>query len=53
MRFHIDTRSAAQDDKGSTFSEQNTLSGSGNFGLGPWGASASMTNTPALFTNNA
>lgn len=45
MRFHIDTRSAAQADSGSTFDFRNTMSGSGRFGLGPWGASASMRNT--------
>ena len=45
MRFHIDTRSAAQEDRGSQFDFRNTLTGSGSFGFGPWGASASMTNT--------
>jgi len=45
MRFHIDTRSAAQDDQGSTFNEQNTISGSGSYGVGPWGVSASVSNT--------
>jgi hypothetical protein len=45
MRFHIDTRSAAQDDQGSTFSEQNTINASGSYGVGPWGVSASVSNT--------
>ena len=45
MRFHIDTRSAAQDDKGSTFDFRNQTNVAGSFGYGPWGASASMTNT--------
>jgi hypothetical protein len=45
MRFHIDTRSAAQSDEGSTFSLQNQVKGSGSFGFGPWGASASVSNT--------
>jgi hypothetical protein len=45
MRFHIDTRSAAQEDRGSQVDFRNTLSASGSFGYGPWGASASMTNT--------
>ena len=45
MRFHIDTRSAAQDDHGSTFSEQNTISAGASFGVGPWGANAAITNT--------
>lgn len=45
MRFHIDTRSAAQQDRGSQFDLRNTASVAGNVGFGPWGASASMTNT--------
>lgn len=45
MRFHIDTRSAAQDDQGSTFSEQNTINAAGSYGVGPWGVSASVSNT--------
>jgi hypothetical protein len=45
MHFHIDTRSAAQDDRGSTFDLKNTVAASGSFGFGPWGASASITNT--------
>jgi hypothetical protein len=45
MRFHIDTRSAAQEDRGSQLDFRNTLTASGSFGYGPWGASASMTNT--------
>jgi hypothetical protein len=45
MRFHIDTRSAAQQDLGSQFDLRNTATASGSFGYGPWGASASMTNT--------
>jgi hypothetical protein len=45
MRFHIDTRSAAQDDRGSTFDFRNTVSGSGSFGFGPWGVSAAVQNT--------
>ena len=45
MRFHIDTRSAAQADAGSTFDFRNQVSASGSFGFGPWGVSASITNT--------
>jgi hypothetical protein len=45
MRFHIDTRSAAQDDQGSTFNFQNQVDASGSFGVGPWGASARVSNT--------
>lgn len=45
MRFHIDTRSAAQSDVGSAFDFRHQSSASGSFGIGPWGLSASMTNT--------
>ncbi len=45
MRFHIDTRSAAQDEQGSTFNFQNTINASGSYGVGPWGVSASVSNT--------
>jgi hypothetical protein len=45
MRFHIDTRDAAARDAGSTFDFRNTVQAGGSFGVGPWGASASMTNT--------
>lgn len=44
MRFHIDTRSAASEDKGSQFSMQNRVKASGSFGIGPWGASAEIEN---------
>lgn len=42
MRFHIDTRSAASEDKGSQFSMQNRVKASGSFGIGAWGASAEI-----------
>jgi hypothetical protein len=45
MRFHIDTRSAAQEDRGSTFDWKNQLNVAGSYGFGPWGVSASMSNT--------
>jgi hypothetical protein len=45
MRFHIDTRSAAQDDRGSSFDFRNTVNASGSFGVGPWGVSAAVSNT--------
>ena len=45
MRFHIDTRSAAQADQGSTFDFRNTATVGGNVGMGVWGVNASMTNT--------
>lgn len=45
MRFHIDTRSAASEDRGSQFGIQNRIRASGSFGVGPWGASAEAENT--------
>jgi hypothetical protein len=45
MRFHIDTRSAAASDQGSTFDEHNTLQAAVSWGVGPWGVDAKMTNT--------
>ncbi|GAB2507599.1 hypothetical protein [Lysobacter humi (ex Lee et al. 2017)] len=45
MRFHIDTRSAANEDRGSQTSVQNRIKGGGSFGVGPWGASAEVENT--------
>ena len=45
MRFHIDTRSAAADDRGSSFDVRNEAEASGSFGYGPWGASAKVKNT--------
>jgi hypothetical protein len=44
MRFHVDTRSAASEDRGSQFSMQNRVKASGSFGVGPWGASAEIEN---------
>ncbi len=45
MRFHIDTRSAASQDKGSEFGVKNRIKAGGSFGVGPWGASAEVENT--------
>lgn len=45
MRFHIDTRSAASEDKGSEFGFKNRVKAGGSFGVGPWGASAEVENT--------
>lgn len=45
MRFHIDTRSAANEDKGSEFGMKNRVKAAGSFGVGPWGASAEVENT--------
>jgi hypothetical protein len=45
MRFHIDTRSALQEDSGSTLDVKNQLKAKAKGGLLGWGASAEMTNT--------
>ena len=45
MRFHIDTRSAASEDKGNEFGMKNRVKAGGSFGVGPWGASAEVENT--------
>jgi hypothetical protein len=50
MRFHIDARSAANDDRGSSFDLHNEVAASGSFGYGPWGASASVKNTIGYVT---
>jgi pyruvate/2-oxoglutarate dehydrogenase complex dihydrolipoamide acyltransferase (E2) component len=47
MRFHIDTRSAAQEDEASRFALENEIRASGSYGIGVWGASASMRNNIA------
>ncbi|WP_211371921.1 hypothetical protein, partial [Marilutibacter maris] len=44
MRFHVDTRSAASEDRGSQFSLQNRVRAAGRFGAGPWGVSAEVEN---------
>jgi hypothetical protein len=45
MRFHIDTRSAAEADQGSTVDFRNTINGGVSYGVAGWGASVAMTNT--------
>lgn len=45
MRFHIDTRSAANQDRGSQFGMQNRVRASANVGIGAWGVSADVENT--------
>jgi hypothetical protein len=45
MRFHIDTRSAANEDRGSTFDEHNRIDASGHYDVGIWGVEAKMSNT--------
>jgi len=52
MRFHIDTRSAANQDRGNQFSMQNRVRAGASFGVGPWGASADIENTVAFVTSN-
>ncbi|ROZ62256.1 hypothetical protein [Ramlibacter sp. WS9] len=52
MRFHIDTRSAANQDQGNQFSMQNRVRAAGSFGAGPWGVSAEVENTIAFVTTN-
>lgn len=45
MRFHIDTRSAATQDRGSQSGMQNRIRAGGSFGVGAWGVSADVENT--------
>ncbi|MGH8076103.1 MAG: hypothetical protein ACREPE_02095, partial [Lysobacter sp.] len=42
MRFHVDTRSAANEDRGSQLNVQNRIKAGGSFGVGAWGASAEV-----------
>jgi hypothetical protein len=52
MNFHIDARSAAAEDRGSSFDARNEVSASGSVGFGPWGASASVKNSIGYVTTN-
>ena len=45
MRFHIDTRSALSEDRGSQFGMQNRVKAGGSFGAGPWSVNAEAENT--------
>lgn len=45
MRFHIDTRSAAADDRGSRFDLRNQIQARASARLGPWGIDTRMQNT--------
>jgi hypothetical protein len=45
MRFHIDTRSAANSDQGSSFDMRNTTDASVGAKFGPWGVDAKVQNT--------
>ena len=50
MRFHIDTRSAANDDRGSSFDLHNEVGAKAHGGMGLWGAEASVKNTIGYVT---
>jgi len=45
MRFHIDTRSAANDDRGSSFDFRNDTTVGVGAKVGPWGVEGKMQNT--------
>lgn len=45
MRFHIDTRSAAAEDSGSSFDMRNETEGGVGAKFGPWGVEAKVKNT--------
>jgi len=45
MRFHIDTRSAAADDRGSSFDVRNETTADVGAKFGPWGVNATVKNT--------
>ena len=45
MRFHIDTRSAAAEDSGSSFDMRNESSANVGAKFGPWGVEAQVKNT--------
>lgn len=50
MRFHIDTRSAADDDRGSSFDTRTEAAASASGGIGAWGAAASVKSTIGFVT---
>lgn len=52
MRFHIDTSSAAENDKGSQFDLRNTSQGTIGAKFGPWGAEAKVQNTIGYVTTD-
>jgi hypothetical protein len=52
MRFHIDTRSASADDRGSSFDIRNEAEASGKLGFGPWGMEAKVKNTIGYVTTD-
>jgi hypothetical protein len=50
MRFHVDTSSAANEDRGSQFDLRNTIKAGARGGFGPWGAEAKVQNTIGYVT---
>jgi hypothetical protein len=52
MRFHIDTSSVAENDKGSQFDLHNTSEGKIGAKFGPWGAEAKVQNTIGFVTTD-
>tara|TARA_R110001599_G_scaffold71251_2_gene198876 strand:- start:312 stop:1781 length:1470 start_codon:yes stop_codon:yes gene_type:complete len=50
MKFHIDTSSASNDDRGSRFDMRNTVEAGAKYGVGPWGAEAKVQNTIGYVT---
>ncbi|KRD41338.1 hypothetical protein ASE38_17175 [Cellulomonas sp. Root930] len=52
MRFHIDTSSAAENDKGSQFDLRNTVEGGVGAKFGPWGVEAKVQNTIGYVTTD-
>lgn len=53
MNFHIDARSAAAEDRASSFDLRNETSVGGGASFGPWGASASVRNTIGYVTTGS
>ncbi|VVT12219.1 hypothetical protein [Erythrobacter sp. EC-HK427] len=52
MRFHVDTSSVANEDRGSQFDMRNTVEAGANASVGPWGASAKVQNTIGFVSTN-
>ncbi len=52
MNLQVDARSVAEQQEASRFDTRVTTSGSGSFGMGMWGASASMSATVGYVTSD-
>jgi hypothetical protein len=52
MRFHIDTRSAAASDVGSSFDTRTTTDASAGAKIGPWGVEAKVQSTIGYVSTN-